>query len=65
VNLHQEKILSTVSAADFIGRTREIEMLLSHAERENRSRALLLLSAPALGASEILRQTYDRIFYSQ
>ena len=57
-----EKILATIKAEDFIGRTAEMEILLRHAEGENPSRGLLLLSAPALGASELLKQTYDRLF---
>ena len=63
--MNPEKILATVSAPDLIGRTREIETLLQHAASENRSSALLLLSAPGLGVSEILRQTYDRLFLIQ
>jgi serine/threonine-protein kinase RsbW len=65
MNLNQEKILSTVSATDFIGRAREVDALLSHAQSENSPRGLLLLSAPALGVSETLKQTYDRLFSSQ
>lgn len=55
-------ILTTVAAEDFVGRTREIEILLRHAQDENSKRGLLLLSAPALGASELLKQIYDGIF---
>jgi serine/threonine-protein kinase RsbW len=58
-----EKILATIKAEDFIGRDGEMESLLSHASGENSSRGLLLLSAPALGASELLKQIYDRLFY--
>lgn len=65
MNLGQEKILSTVSAADFIGRARETEVLFEHAQSEDTPRGLLLLSAPALGVSELLRQTYDRLFSAQ
>jgi serine/threonine-protein kinase RsbW len=65
MDLNYEKILATVSAGDFIGRTREIDAILRHAAGENSSRALILLSAPALGVSEILRQTYDRLFSAQ
>jgi serine/threonine-protein kinase RsbW len=63
MNLNQEKILSTVSAADFVGRARETDALFEHAQTGDG--ALLLLAAPALGASEILKQTYDRVFGSQ
>lgn len=57
-----EKILATIGAEDFIGRTGEMEILLRHAKGENSSRGLLLLSAPALGASELLKQIYDQLF---
>lgn len=65
MNLDFEKILATIPTSDFIGRAREIDALLRHAAGKNRSSAFLLLSAPALGVSEILRQTYDRLFLAQ
>ena len=61
----REKILSAVSPENFIGRTSELDTLLRHAKGDDELRGLLLLSAPALGASELLRQTYDQIFYEQ
>lgn len=61
----REKILSAVSPENFIGRTSELDTLLRHAKGANESRGLLLLSAPTLGASELLRQTYDQLFYEQ
>ena len=60
-----EKILATVSASDYISRTSEMETLLRHARGETKSRGLLLLSAPATGASELLKQIYDRLFSVQ
>jgi len=60
-----ERILATVSANDFIGRTRETETLLRHANGETKSRGLLLLSAPGAGASELLKQIGDRLFSGQ
>ena len=62
-DFNRNKILSVVSAEDFIGRTREIDALLSHAKGESKTNALLLLSAPAVGATELLRQTFDEIFH--
>ena len=64
-DLKRTKILSTVAAEDFIGRTAETDKLLRHARGENSSRGFLLLSAPALGASELLKQIYDQLFYEQ
>ena len=57
-----EKILATIEAKDFIGRNAETESLLRHAKAENSSRGLLVLSAPAVGASELLKQIYDSLF---
>jgi len=62
---HSKKILASINAEDFVGRARETETLQRHARGETKSPGLLLLSAPAVGASEILRQTYDRIFREQ
>ncbi len=59
------KILSTVEQENFIGRNAELDALLRHANGENQHNALLLLSAPALGASELLKQIYDRLFQTQ
>lgn len=57
-----EKILATIEAEDFIGRDGAVENLLRHARGETSARGLLLLSAPALGTSELLKQIYDRLF---
>ena len=59
------KILSTVERENFIGRNSELDALLRHASGENRQPGLLLLSAPALGVSELLKQVYDRLFQNQ
>lgn len=59
------RVLSTVRAEDFIGRTDEMDKILRHAKDENSSCGFLLLSAPALGSSELLKQIYDRLFYEQ
>ena len=61
-DLQREKILSTLTAKDFVARGGEFETLWRHARNEDPTKALLLLSAPGAGASEILRQTYDRLF---
>lgn len=61
----QTKILSSIEAEDFIGREREIDKLLRHAKGESKSAGMLILSAPAQGLSELLRQTFDQLFYEQ
>ncbi len=65
MSVKREKILSTVAPENFIGRTCETDTLLRRAKGDGESNGLLLLSAPALGASELLRQTYDQLFYEQ
>lgn len=59
------KILSRLESEDFIGRTSEIDEILRHAKGQNQAKGLLLLSAPNTGLSELLRQTYDQLFYEQ
>ncbi|MCY7346691.1 MAG: ATP-binding protein [Pyrinomonadaceae bacterium] len=60
-----KKILATDAPADFVGRTPELDALRRHAGGANQARGLLFLSAPAVGASEILKQTYDRLFHEK
>ena len=64
-NSQSNKILATINAEDFIGRACELDTLRRHARGETKSPGLLILSAPAAGASEILKQTYDRLFREQ
>lgn len=59
------KKLATVLDEDFIGRTSELDKLFTHGGNENKSRGLILLSAPSIGASELLRQTFDHYFNNQ
>lgn len=63
---HAKRILARVAAEDFVGREAELAELRHHAsgEREDRP-GLLLLAAPVVGASELLRQTFDQLFYEQ
>ncbi len=65
MNLQREKILANLSNDGFVGRSRELETLLRHAKGDGNLPGLLLLSAPCTGVSELLRQTYDRLFYEQ
>jgi serine/threonine-protein kinase RsbW len=59
----RKKIFARCEQADFIGRTAELDRILSHAA--NGKSALTLLSAPSAGASELLRQVFDRLFVEQ
>ncbi len=59
------QILATVEKEDFIGRNTELDTLIRCAADHNYTHGILLSSAPALGISELLRQTYDRLFLGQ
>ena len=59
------KILSSLEADEFIGRSDELNLLLRHAKGLNQQKGMLALSAPGLGLTELLRQAYDQLFYEQ
>ncbi len=54
--------LAHVAPEDFLGRDEEKARLLAHARTERGGRPCLLLTTPAVGASELLRQVYDELF---
>jgi serine/threonine-protein kinase RsbW len=59
------QILGRVTREEFVGRTAELEQLVSHATRSDSAHGLLILLAPVAGVSELLRQTYDELFRRQ
>ncbi|HEX8140216.1 MAG TPA: ATP-binding protein [Pyrinomonadaceae bacterium] len=62
-NRGERRILGRVEPEDFVGRANELERLLDLAGPGALSaRGLLVLSAPAAGVSELLRQAYDELF---
>jgi serine/threonine-protein kinase RsbW len=61
----QNKILARLAQEDFVGRTEEAETLWQTAIDETAMQAIFLLAAPACGASELLRQTFDQLFFEQ
>ena len=64
-DLYRQKILAAVNAGEFTGRTRELDTLRRHADGGGNAKGLLFASAPASGASEILKQLFDRIFHEK
>lgn len=60
----RQTILSNLEARDLIGRASEMERLAEYA-RSASGRGLTLLSAPGIGVSELLKQTFDRLFLDQ
>jgi len=60
--MSHQRILASVSRDEFVGRDAELRQLVSHSSRADDARGLLLLGAPNVGASELLRQAYDELF---
>jgi serine/threonine-protein kinase RsbW len=58
-------LMAAIPADEFVGRDRELDILHTHALSAERPFGMLLSSAPGCGASELLRQTYDRLFFGQ
>lgn len=54
------RILASISAYDLTGRTAEIDALMEHANDGGSGKALH--GKPGAGASELLKQVYDRLF---
>ena len=57
-----EKIFAGRPAGDLIGRESELARLVAQSMSGN---GMALLAIPGAGASELLRQTYDRLFFTQ
>src|SRR5712671_1120675 len=60
--MSHQRILASVSRDEFVGREAELRQLVSHSSRADEAGGLLLLGAPNVGASELLRQAYDELF---
>ncbi len=61
----KKRVFSQNEPADFVGRTGEFNRLMDHAKREIGPNGLVLLTTPSVGASELLKQTFDRLFLDQ
>lgn len=66
-NRHEEtrQILGRVRREEFVGRTAELQQIVTHAtssERPAKAGGLVVLAAPLAGISELLRQAYDELF---
>src|SRR2546430_12398461 len=57
-----QRILATVGRGDVVGREAELQQITLRASRIVERRGLVLLAAPDVGASELLRQAYDQLF---
>ena len=63
--MSHQRILASVSRDEFVGRDAELRQVVSHSSRADDAGGLLLLGAPNVGASELLRQAYDELFSSR
>src|SRR5262245_57040893 len=61
--VHQKTILARRRTGELVGRDRELERLSDHAKGTSGEGGLFLLSQPGAGASELLLQTFDSIFF--
>jgi serine/threonine-protein kinase RsbW len=56
------RVLGRIAPENFVGRGEDLRLLAALALPANERRGVLILAEPAAGASELLRQTYDRLF---
>lgn len=57
-----QRILANVNRDEFVGRDAELRQLVDHSSGAGDAGGLLVLGAPNVGASELLRQAYDELF---
>src|SRR5947207_9330113 len=57
-----QRILSSVSREEFVGRDGELQQIVRQAAPGRDRRGLLLLAPPRVGAAELMRQAYDQLF---
>lgn len=62
-NQNKRRVLGRVAPEEFIGRSQELATLLNYANGGIDINGMLILNAPTAGASELLRQAYDEIFF--
>lgn len=57
-----QRILANVSRDEFVGRDAELQEIVRQASRLVDRHGLVVLAAPGVGATELLRQAYDQLF---
>lgn len=64
-NSQSKRILGECHTEDFVGRDAELNRLMQHAKSGDETVPLTVVGAPGVGVSELLKQTYDRLFSEQ
>lgn len=60
--MSHERILASVSRDEFVGRDAELQDIVRQASPLTDRQGLVILAAPGVGATELLRQAYDQLF---
>ncbi len=58
----QPRILSSINQDEFFGRDAEVRDIVRQSSTSPDARGLVVMATPDAGASELLRQAYDRLF---
>jgi serine/threonine-protein kinase RsbW len=59
----EQSILGRVKRTEFVGRLGELNRLVTHGRSATAANGVLILAKPFAGVSELLRQTFDGLFY--
>ncbi|MGH9826331.1 MAG: hypothetical protein ACREDR_24145, partial [Blastocatellia bacterium] len=62
-NPETEMLLGRTPASEFVGREAEVERVCRLTGGDARVRSAILLGAPRSGKTELLRKTFDRLFF--
>ena len=59
------RIFARHGTSGFVGRAVHVERLIKQARGGDKANGLVMLAAPSVGSSELVRHTYDRLFNEQ
>lgn len=62
-DIPERRILGRVAADEFVGRNDALAKIITHASAGTNVRGMVVLAAPSVGSTELLRQAYDELFH--
>ncbi len=62
-NAARKSVLSRIAPEDFTGRDEALNRITALASNAENTRGIIVLAAPSSGATELLRQGYDKLFH--